>query len=109
MRHNSTTKQCSRCGQDKPHAEFYVDKSKTPPLNSACIPCCKAYQASRRKLPAGLNVAHRHNTTVGKVRDRKYRRMRRFGITSEKFDQMLAAQRGLCANPGCGRVLDEEV
>lgn len=101
-------KLCSRCLVAKEVADFYKDHTKPTGLSSQCIPCRKSEQRRYRNTPAGLSVAHKHNTTAGKDRDRKYRRQIRFGVSHEQLVEMFKAQDGKCANPGCLIELDED-
>lgn len=71
---------CARCRKEKPREEF------GGPTNPYCRPCHTEYERER-------------NLTRAK-QDPEYTRMlnlRRYGLTQEQFNAMLAAQDGRCA------------
>lgn len=73
------SKRCSRCGIEKPTADFYN-------TDAYCKQCRSEYKKTIR----------------GKLRrkDRAYQLERLYGISLEDHDNILAAQNGCC--PGCG-------
>lgn len=85
-------KTCSNCGATFPRTRefFYSQKGNKDGLNGQCKPCVNArvarYQASRPDKTAYIrrfnHLKNRHN------------------ITPEQYDDMVAAQNGLCA--ACG-------
>lgn len=72
-------KWCDRCSQFLPVHEFY-------PSSPYCKPCNKSYQKERRALDPDRYL-----------RNKKTQRLKRFTMTSEDFDTLLASQGGVCA------------
>lgn len=91
-------RECSTCGVWKPWDQFYRSAPAQPGGRmSSCIPC-------RRE---------RHPDTRTPEEARRYHLARKFGITPEQFDWLLALQESLCAlcdepeirvNPQSGQV-----
>ena len=81
------SKLCPDCGETKPLDEFYDDKSKSNGKRSYCKPCgyarAVAYREANREKYA---ETQRRNSLK-----------RRYGITVEQYDEMLAEQDGKCA------------
>lgn len=54
------TKHCNKCGQDKPKADFYVDKGNSDHLDSRCKTCkfeyTKAYKKRKREEFTSVNL-----------------------------------------------------
>ncbi len=76
------SKWCPDCSTVKPHEEFPRTKTSATGRATYCLPCHKARgQKSREKVGGG----------------RTYHLTRRYGITSEEADLMLAEQNGVCA------------
>ncbi len=113
------TKRCTKCGETKAITEFYVMKGMRDGFRNDCKVCNLAakkarYDAdpqkaiesvlrSRRKNPeyyAAYNRKRRERPEV-KRHDRDSHLRRKFGITSDRYDEMLVAQGGGCAI--CGR------
>ena len=73
-------KTCNTCGY---HGDNFWTRS------AKCIPCVKSYRKNRRQ----------HPETRAKIleQDRKYHLKALYGITPEKYEEMLTAQGGMCA------------
>lgn len=87
-------KTCSTCGLCKPVADFYRRKRARDGL----YPLCKACQNATKAKSEAKNPEYRRN----------YMLVYNYGITSEKFDEMLAEQDGRCAICGTDDPGDKE-
>lgn len=84
-------KVCSNCSKSKKLIDFTKSKTTKDLLNGTCRDC------------------HRHMTQMYwksnplRLKEKKFReKLRaRYGITPEDLKNMLAAQKHICANPGC--------
>jgi hypothetical protein len=86
-------KRCGKCLEAKPLSEFSRDRRMWDGYDSRCKECDKA--GMREWLASHENLA------ALRKRSREDARLRRFGITPERYAEMLAAQGGVCAI--CGR------
>jgi hypothetical protein len=86
-------KACTKCGDIKPIEQFCIDRS----VRSGRHPVCKACEVKRVRAwrEAHPDYVSRH------VRDLRANGLARYGLTVEAYDQLLQAQRGLCAI--CGK------
>lgn len=82
-------KTCTKCGETKPVAEFPVRKDRGSRPRSHCRPCHNAAAKTPRS----------------KALQRAWRYQAKYGITVERFDEMMRAQRGRCAI--CPERIDE--
>jgi hypothetical protein len=74
---------CPRCEAVKAQAEFGADRSSRDGLTAYRKPCHSEVSRENR-------IKH-HGST------RNYQLKRRYGITEDDFERMLAQQGGLCA------------
>ena len=77
------SKWCSACGAVKPLAEFPRNRSQRSGYGSYCKPCHNEIGRANREKNHGGN--------------RNYHLRRRYGISADDADRMLAEQDGLCA------------
>lgn len=95
---------CTTCGEAKPLDEFARDASKKDGLRGKCRACQRAYWRSWR-----AENAEKHRQTVRDYRQRNPRnpaegRLRYYGLTEERFIELIAEQGGRC--PICLIALD---
>ncbi|MFI7702530.1 endonuclease VII domain-containing protein [Nonomuraea sp. NPDC049480] len=76
-------KYCPRCKEVKPVTEFGRNRAEKSGLTAYCKPC--------------HNVAMREERIKNHGSARNYHLKRRYGITEDDFERMLAQQGGLCA------------
>lgn len=97
------TKRCSRCKQVLPGSEFYLSKNWKDGFYPSCKPCTRAAKkrSDMKNLTPERRRAYvaayrkRHPDRV-KAQERR-RNLKKFGITPEQYDEMLATQGGVCA------------
>ena len=115
----SAEKVCSKCGVTKPLSEYYRDPACRDGHRPDCKVCNRAAQKARREANPDPGRArarewqrrnrdrYRANQQSyaesgrKRVADRKSYLKRTYGISVEEYDEMLAAQDGVCAI--CGR------
>jgi hypothetical protein len=86
-------KRCPDCGESKPLDNFPRNRNSKDGRHAYCKPCHNARgQETRQRLYGG---------------SRHYHLKRRYGIGADEFDEMVAAQGGVCAV--CGRPDPEHV
>jgi hypothetical protein len=108
-------KRCKICGEVKPLDEFYAEKGCRDGRRPECKSCNGAkrklwYQANREKEIARVKAwqqanAERHSANQRtrrerpdvKARERQGHLRRKFNITQERYEELLAAQGGGCA------------
>lgn len=74
------TRRCGRCKKEKPQKEF------GGPTNPYCRPCHTDYERERRQVNGQQNPEYTRAINL-----------RRYGLTIEQFDTILAGQQGRCA------------
>ena len=82
-----TTKPCPECGETKPLDEFFNNKAKKDGKQSYCKSCDNARRAAWAKANPEKEAANKRRIDL----------KRRYGITVEQYDEMLAEQGGRCA------------
>ena len=80
-------KTCVECKQSKPLASFHADKRRRDGHHPVCKDCKSAYD---RKY-------HSDNREARLLTMRNNALLKRFGLTAQDYDEMLAAQGGTCA------------
>ena len=76
---------CSKCGVSKPKGDYYLTRQGNP--RNECKACVRA-RTSRRYYD-------NHEAEKAKLRWRSL--LRRYGVTQEQWDSMMAEQGGRCA------------
>ena len=76
------TKECTKCGVEKPVTEYYHRDKVKGTLRNDCKECVKAQSAKQEYDAAWFQQHHLRKT---------------YGITLEQYDQMLTEQGGGCA------------
>jgi Recombination endonuclease VII len=86
------TKWCGRCNQLKPVTDFSKDTARSTGLQHYCKSCNSEYykktrrHGSQHRSPADIRARDRHATL-----------RRKYGISVEEYEQILAEQDGVCA------------
>ena len=84
-----TEKVCSRCHIEKPMAEYHFSYKKSGWRESYCKPC-------RRIIRRESGEKHKEREAT---RARNYKLRKKYGIDSQKYEEMLTQQGGVCL--GC--------
>jgi hypothetical protein len=118
-------KRCTKCGVEQPEANFYKAAGTRDGLRGDCKACFQARAAARyRQDPTAMKERARRWQAANPERvaenlrryresgrkaqsDRRSHLKRKFGLTVERYDEMLAAQGGGCAI--CGRPPREDI
>lgn len=95
-------KRCPKCQKKKHESLFHKNRSNRDGLSSYCAECAKALHKKRYRA----NSAYREKTKrewlawsrteEGKKSIRRNRLLREYGLTEERFAQILKEQQGLC-------------
>lgn len=118
-------KRCKHCGELKDDELFYADAASRDGRRPECKACTAVrrkrwYQANREQEMARVrawqesnkdrhlaNQRARRARPEVRARERAGYLKRKFGITPEQYDEMLAAQGGVCAL--CGRTPRDDI
>lgn len=95
----SYSRHCTRCGIPKPLTEFYKASRFTDGHQRYCAMCAR--EARREWTAANPGVAYRRQLAKDPNYHADIKLMRNYGITRQQYDDMLAAQRGVCVI--CGK------
>lgn len=110
-------KTCTKCGVAKPQTEFHKHRASKDGLNWACKPCARRTNAdSRAKDIPGRRAAttrewRRNNVERARINGQSWKgrnpervaflkrrsHLKRYGLTPDQYDMLLAAQGGVCA------------
>lgn len=91
-------KRCSKCKEVKPLSQFAKNAER---IRSNCKSCCSAYgKIYRVNGPIG-RVIHKNENETKSERFRRWSLKKRFNLTVHQYQEMLDAQKGLCAI--CGK------
>jgi Recombination endonuclease VII len=94
---DATEKHCPRCGNVKPIVEFglrYSGRGAKP--KGYCRDCEATYQIEHSANPEGREQ-HRKARSKWNASNHEYFLAYRYGISKQRYDEMLAAQGGVCA------------
>lgn len=96
----SDLSQCRDCRLEKPVSDFVKNSRLPSGRTKQCKQCHNEYLRRRREDPT---VMQRHKESSAKWRernpgaDRDKHLRRKFGITAERYDEILLSQNGVCA------------
>ena len=101
---------CTGCDQTKSLSEFYKDKSTKTGYVSRCKDCRKSYISGYResntdKIKTYGRLYNQKNAEVLRVKARKHHLKRKYNLTLEQWEEILAAQGYKCA--ACERPYEE--
>lgn len=91
---------CKTCERDLPLDQMLVDHRKRLGVRPFCLDCNRTYQrayyvANRDRLIAAQSRRYA-NDPDKRAKNRAFA-IKRYGMTSERYEEMLAAQGGVCA------------
>lgn len=90
-------KQCRKCDQIKPLADFYPKREGLLGVTGQCRSCINAANTTRYYKDVEQSRKYQRDLRAADP-DRAAKRVaRRYGVTGEQYDQMRADQSGLCA------------
>ena len=101
------TKICSKCGEEKPLDAFYASKTGKYGRSSWCKKCANNYATAKARSAGGRAYRRRADATPkGKVRTKRNRLSRHYGISLSVYLAQMRAQNGLCFI--CRRVFKDD-
>lgn len=85
------SKCCSKCNEEKPYGEFHRRSNRSGGLMSTCKKC-EQLRAANKTASVKRALYERH-------RERQLERYREkaYGVTPERYQEMVASQNGVCA------------
>lgn len=86
-RHRTELKRCSRCGVEKPRAEFSRDTRERLSVQAWCKGCAAEYRKEWRLRWSPEERYARYRAS----------HLKKFGLTVERYDELLRSQNGVCA------------
>lgn len=86
-------KHCNGCNLDKPITDFHLNRQSPDGHESKCKSCKSAYNRWLAKNPAEVRKFNN-----GKLKKKTIRTdvCKKYGITSDDYDEMLIEQNGVC-------------
>ncbi len=88
-------KKCFKCGKFKNLDEFYKHKQMADGYLGKCKKCTKHDASAHRK--ANIEAVRAYDRTRTKLPHRRSYQLRKFGITSIEYDEILKRQNNVCA------------
>lgn len=91
-------KRCSACRCDKPESEFHRDRAKRDGLAASCKICSLARARKwYRENPEAVKKTKRKWSRENPEKRQRSQHKHRYGVSSERYNQMLLEQGGVCA------------
>lgn len=91
------SKRCPTCGQTKPASEFAKDTARPDGMSSRCRLCRKRSDDLYRMKPETRQRERAYRASEQGRQVERRKRCRRFGLSVDDYEQMLAEQLGVCA------------
>ena len=101
-------KVCSKCKKEKPHLDFYKDKSRKDGCRPQCKECTKNYTRlpKSKKLRAAASARYK-SKNLDKVRNSNAARHR--GMSGPQRDEFILSRGNCCEICGISREVSKEV
>jgi Autographiviridae endonuclease VII len=91
-----TTKRCTLCGVDKPLSAYGKQKGGRFGLHPRCKRCRRATERARYAANRDAILAQQKADPRRRARQRRYDRLKRYGVAPEVFEALVAGQDGQC-------------
>jgi len=91
------TKTCRGCNQEKPLSDFGIDRSRKDGLNYRCRECFSKNDKSYKRSAESRAAAHKAFKARNPGYFQNYMRQRKYGLTTEQYQEMAQAQGNKCA------------